>query len=116
MTIVPTLLDQLIIAAHGGSKGAFAAKHGLKPQYIGQVVNGRGQSTMSFARLNQLANSDGYAIGAVLHLHTCDMTTDALANVRAAAIEARHVLEYQKPLTKRRGEQISLLDAIIETL
>lgn len=111
-----TILSTLIIAAHDGSNAAFAAKHGLSPQYIGQVVNGRGKSTMSFARLDQLARKEGYAIGTVLHPHTGEMVADAMAHVRAAAVEARHVLEYQDELTEEQREQIALLDKIIDTL
>jgi hypothetical protein len=116
MTTPATLLSALIIAAHDGNNAAFAAKHRLSPQYIGQVVNRRGQSTVSFARLNQLAEADGYTIGTVLQPYTGDMVADALAHVRAAAIEARRILEYQDELTPEQREQLALLDKIIDAL
>ena len=116
MTTTATLLNALIINAHEGNNAAFAAKHGISPQYVGQVVNGRGQSTMSFARLDQLAKADGYTIGTLLHQYTGDMIADALAHVKAATIEARHVLEYQEGLTEAQREQIALLDKIIDAL
>ena len=111
-----TLLNALIIAAHDGNAAAFCRKHDVKPQSISSILNGNGNTGLSFKMLGKWAKADGYTVGTILHQYTGDMVADALAHVRAAAIEARHILEYQEPMTKRLGEQIAFLDAIIDTL
>ncbi len=116
MTSPATLLNALIIAAHNGSPTAFCEKHGVKRQSVSNIINGTGNTGLSFSTLGKYAKADGYTIGTVLHPHTGDMVADALAHVRAAAREARHVLEYQEELTQEQHEQLALLDEIIETL
>ena len=111
-----TLLNALITIGHGGSAAAFCRKHDVKPQSISSILNGNGNTGLSFKQLDKWANKDRYTIGTLLHPHTGDMVADAMAHVRAAAIEARHVLEYQDELTEEQREQIALLDKIIDAL
>ena len=115
MTPPASLLNALITIAHNGNAAAFCRKHVVKPQSISSILNGNGNTGLSFKQLEKWANKDGYTIGTLLHPHTGDIVADAMAHVRAAAIEARHILEYQEPMTKRRGEQVAFLDAIIDT-
>jgi transcriptional regulator with XRE-family HTH domain len=109
-----TLLNALIIAAHDGSNAAFCEKHGVKKQTISSLTNGTGNSKLSFAKLEQWANADGYTVGTILHKHTGDHITDALAFVRAAAMEARHILECQDDLTPEMRDQMDFLDKILD--
>lgn len=116
MNIPATLLNALIITAHDGSNTAFCQKHGVKKQTISSITNGTGNSGLSFAKLEQWANADGYTVGTVLHKHTGDLVTDALAHVRAAALEARHIIEWQEDLTPEMREQLAFLDNILDSL
>ena len=116
MTPPATLLNALIIAAHYGNAAAFCRKHVVKPQSISSILNGTGNTGLSFKMLGKWAKADGYTVGTVLHTYTGDMVADALAHVRAAAIEARHILEYQDELTEEPHQQIALLDKIIDAL
>jgi len=69
---------------------------------------------MSYKRLDGYARKDGYALDIVLRPHTGDMVADALAHAKAAAVEARHILEYQETLTPEMERWLALLDALIE--
>ena len=113
-----TLLAQLITLAHSGNAAAadFCRKHVVKPQSISSILNGNGNTGLSFKQLEKWANKEGYTIGTLLHPYTGDMVADAMAHAKAAAIEARHVLEYQDELTEEQREQIALLDKIIDSI
>jgi len=115
MTLPATLLQALIAIAHNGNAAAFCRKHNVKPQSISSILNGKGNTGLSFKQLEKWANRDCYTIGTLLHPHTGEMVADALAHVKAAAIEARHILEYQDETPEKR-EQIALLDEIINAL
>lgn len=115
MKSTSTILNALIIAAHDASNASFCQKHGVAKQTISSLTNGTGNSRLSFAKLEGWANADGYTIGTVLHLHTGDPVADALAFVRAAAIEARHTLEYTD-ISPAISEKLGLLDDLIDRL
>ena len=116
MTSTATLLSQLITIAHDGSPAAFCKRHGVQQrQSVSNILNGTGNSRLSFKKLEKYAKADGYTIGTVLHPHSGNHVADALAHVRAAAVEAK-LLEYQKDLTQEQREQLALLDEIIKTL
>lgn len=116
MNTPATLLNALIIEAHDGSNASFCQKHGVKKQTISSITNGTGNSRLSFAKLEEWANKDGYTVGTVLHRHTGDTVADALAHVRAAALQARHVIEWQEDLTPEMRDQMDFLDNILDKL
>lgn len=116
MTPPASLLNALITIAHNGNAAAFCRKHVVKPQSISSILNGNGNTGLSFQQLEKWATREGYTIGTLLHPHTGEMVADALAHVRAAAAEARHILECQEELTEAQREQIALLDKIIDAL
>jgi transcriptional regulator with XRE-family HTH domain len=114
MTSTTTLLNGLIAIIYDGNAAPFCRKHGVAPSTISNLRNGTGNSTLSFATMEKYANVDGYTIGTVLHRFTGDMVADALAHVRAAAIEARNILCRLDELTVEESEQLALLNKIID--
>ena len=114
MTLPATLLQALIAIAHNGNAAAFCRKHNVKPQSISSILNGKGNTGLSFRLLEKWANAEGYTVGMVLHPHTGDLAADALAHVRAAAVEARYTIEWQEDLTPEMREKLTLLCDLIE--
>ncbi len=111
-----TLLNTLIATAHDGNAAAFCRRHGVKPQSISSILNGNGNTSLSFRLLGKWANAEGYTVGMVLHPHTGDLVADALAHVRAAAIEARHIIYWQEEITPEMRDKLALLDDLIERI
>lgn len=111
-----TLLNALIITAYDGNAAAFCREHNVKPQSVSSILNGNGNTGLSFKQLEKWANAEGYTIGTVLHPHTGDLVADALAHVRAAAVEARYAIEWQDEITPEMRETLAFLDKILGTL
>ena len=110
-----TLLKTLIATAHDGTAAAFCRKHGIKRQSISGILN-CGNTSLSFRLLEKWANADGYTVGMVLHPHTGDLAADALAHVRAAALEARHAIFTELGMAPGMRDKLALLDDLIERI